>query len=75
MPLYCPWCRERMPGHHPETCPAGDPAQQLPALEREREAAWQRLREALHAFEAAQRDLDAGQARLRRHRQQQAAAS
>ena len=73
MPLYCRWCRERMPAHRPETCPAGDPAQQLPTLEREREDAWQRLREALHALEAAQRDLDVGQARLRR--QQQAAAS
>lgn len=65
MPLYCPHCHERMPSHYPETCPAGDPAEQVPVLERQRAQAWDRLRAALHAFEAAQRDLDAGLARQR----------
>lgn len=59
MPYVCDVCGQRRPQHRPETCPLGNPADQIPVLERLRDEAWARVTAAWDQYDAVDRDLEA----------------
>ena len=63
MPYRCSVCDAYRPDHRPETCPLGDPAAQLPLLERQRDEAWRRVEAVWAEMEEVERALGAVRAR------------
>lgn len=59
MPYMCDVCGTLRPDHRAESCPRGDPAVQVPVLERQRDEAWRRVVAVWSELEAVEHALDA----------------